>query len=335
MKYTLILLILIISLEEVLSQPIYFDKKEKREYYVYRDSNPELIEDYLKSMDAEAIEFSPYDDTFLLKDKKTSKWNLYSDLSEKMTNRGYDSMGFVTPDVPYTIVKIGNKYGILKSPFKYDKAESEVSAIFYGIKNVEKDGQTYMIARRSRKWAQIDWFTGVNYTPYIYLNFREIDFKEFNREELEFIKAIRRKKGFDYVEFDRMNNNEIFRARSRRLGKWGLYKGFDVNTTETLIPSEFDSLYMFPNENNFTVAFKAGKVAIYTMLNYQVKKISDPVYDDFKRVNNNDMDYLAVKKQGRWGWVDWFDGEIKVNSISTSFEELPAPDWKPKYYLQK
>ncbi len=314
-----------------MAQPVYLDKKNNREYYIYRDSDPDLIEDYLKSVKAKAIEFSPYDETYILKDKD-DKWHLYSDLQEKMTQRGYDSLGFVTPDVPYTVVKNLNKYGILKSPFKYENPESEVRFIFNDIKSVEKDGKKYLIGKRGRKWAQIDWYTGVNYTPYIHLDYRKMDFKELSREELEFIKAVRRKKGFDFVEFDRINGNDIFIARQGRLRKWGMYKGKDVNNLDQLIPNEFDSLEFFPSNNNFSPVYLGGKVGFYTMVDYEVKKIASTEYEAFKRVKLNDLDYLAVQKQGRWGWMDWYSGEIKVNSISPEFEKLPTPDWKSKFY---
>lgn len=313
------------------AQPIYVDKRNDREYYIYRDSDPELIEDFLKAEKAEAIEFSPYDETYILKDKE-EKWHLYSDLNKQMTTRGYDSMGFVTPDVPYTVVKNLNKYGILKSPFKFENPESEVRFIYNDIKSVQKDGKTYLIGKRGRKWAQIDWFTGVNYTPYAYLDFRKIDYIDLSSEKLVFIKSIRRKKGFDYIEFDNINGKEIFIARQGRIRKWGMFKGFDPNNVEQLIPNEYDSLEFFPSNNTFTPVYLGGNVGIYSMIDYKVKKIADAEYEAFKRVDINDIEYLAVKKQGRWGWMDWYDGEIKVNSISPSFEELPTPEWKSKYY---
>ncbi|QNL22876.1 hypothetical protein HZR84_13315 [Hyphobacterium sp. CCMP332] len=321
----------ILIMANAIAQPIYLDKKNNREYYIYRDSDPELIEDFLKSVKAEAIEFSPFDETYILKDKE-DKWHLYSDLQEKMTQRGYDSLGFVTPDVPYTVVKNLNKYGILKSPFKYENTESEVRFIFNDIKSVEKDGKKYLIGKRGRKWAQIDWYTGVNYTPYIHLDYRKMDYKELSREELEFIKAVRRKKGFDFVEFDRVNGNDIFIARQGRLRKWGMYKGKDVNNLTQLIPNEFDSLEYFPSNNTFTPVYLGGKVGFYTMVDNEVKKLTATEYEAFKRVEINDFEYLAVQKQGRWGWMDWFTGEIKVNSISPEFDKLPTPDWKSKYY---
>ncbi len=316
---------------KAIAQPVYIDKRNDREYYIYRDSDPELIEDFLKSVKAEAIEFSPFDETYILKDKD-EKWNLYSDLTEKMTNIGYDSIGFVTPDVPYTVVKNLNKYGILKSPFKFENPESEVRFLYNDVKSVKKDGKDYLIARRGKKWAQIDWRTGVNYTPYIYLDYRKMDYIDLSEEELVFINAIRRKKGFDFIEFDRVNNNEIFRARLSRLRKWGMFRGFDVDNLEQLIPGEYDSLEFFPSNNTFTPVYLAGNIGFYTMVDGKVKKIADAEYEAFKRVEINESEYLAVQKQGKWGWMDWFDGEIKVNSISPSFDKLPTPDWKSKYY---
>ena len=249
-----------------------------------------------------------------------------------MTFKGYDSIGFVTPDVPYTVVKNLGKYGILKSPFKYENSEADVRFIYNDVKSVKKDGKDYLIAKRGRKWAQIDWFTGENYTPFIYIDYKTMDFKELSREELEFMDAVRRKKGFDFVEFDRVNNNQIFMARQSRLRKWGMFKGFDVNTLETLIPNEYDSVEFFPSNNTFTPVFLAGKIGFYSLVDFKAKKITDPDYEAFKRVDINGEDYLAIQKNGRWGWMDWYTGEIKVNSISPSFEELPNPDWRSKYY---
>lgn len=313
------------------SQPIYLDKKNNREIYIYRDSDPDLIKDFLKSVKSEAIEFSPYDDTYILKDKDQN-WHLYSDMSEQKTFKGYDSIGFVTPDVPYTVVKNLNKYAILKSPFEFDNAEAQVKFLYNGVKTVKKDGKDYLIAKRGRKWAQIDWVTGVNYTPYIYIDFRTMDFIELSQDELEFIKAVRRKKGFDFVEFDRKNGNQIFIGRQGRTRKWGMLKGSDVNILETLIPNEYDSLSFFPSNNTFIPVYLGGNIGFYSMVDMKVKKVSDPQYQDYKRVDINGEDYLAIQKNGRWGWMDWFNGEIKVKSIRPSFDELPKPDWKSKFH---
>ncbi len=334
MKISLSALLLLSFCFQALAQPVYIDKKNNREYFIYRDTDPEMIEDFLKSVKAEAIEFSPFDDTYLLKNKE-GKWNLYSDLQEQMTFKGYDSIGFVTPDVPFTVVKNLNKYGILKSPFKYENVEAEVRYTYNEIRTVTKDGVNYLIARIGKKWAQIDWETGVNFTPFIYFDFREIEYIKLTDEELQFIAAIRKKKGFDYVEFDRVNGNEIYRARQSRLRKWGMYKGFNVNEVQELIPGEFDSLEFFPSNNNFTVVYLAGKMGFYNKIDDTVKKISAPDFEAYKRVDFNGEVYLAVQKQGKWGWMDWFDGEIKIKSISPSFEELPQPDWRSKFYTQK
>lgn len=328
---TLLTILLSAFIFELVAQPIYFDKRERREYYIYRDSDPELIEDYLKSVNAEAIDFSPYDETFTLKNKE-GKWNLYNDLNEQVTFKGYDSMGFVTPDVPYTVVKNTNKYGILKSPFEFENIESDIKMRFNAIKMVKKDGKNYLIAKKGRKWAQLDWKTGVNYTPFIYMKFKDIEFKELSDAELAFMAKIRRKKGFDYVEFDRVNKSEIYMARQSRLRKWGILKGFDPNTSKELVPVEFDSLDFFPSNKSFTAAYLGGKIAFFNYIDGNVKKISEPIYEDYKSAEFNDMLYLAVKRQGKWGWMDWTDGEIKIKSISPSFDKLPQPDWKPKAY---
>jgi hypothetical protein len=333
MRLVVIAILLVSIIYPTLSQPIYIDKRNDREYYIYRDSDPDLIKDFLKQAKAEAIEFSPYDETYLLKDKD-EKWHMYSDLAKQVTFKGYDSIGFVTPDVPYTVVKNLNKYGILKSPFEFENAESGVQFLYNGIKSVKKDGKDYLIAKRGRKWAQIDWFTGVNYTPFIYTDFREIDFKELPREELEFINAVRRKKGFDYVYFDRINGKGIFIGRQRRTRKWGMLQGKDVNNLIVHIPNEYDSLDFFPSDNTFIPVFLGGKVGFYNKTGNTIKKISDPQYEDYKRAEYNEKEYLAVQKNGKWGWVDWYDGEIKVKSISNSFEELPAPDWISKFYTK-
>lgn len=98
-----------------------------------------------------------------------------------------------------------------------------------------------------------------------------------------------------------------------------------------MIPMQFDTVKFFASKNKFTVVYNDEKIGIYlSKLIYEGEaKLSVPCnYEKFKRFNVNGMIYMAMKRDGKWGWVDWFTGAEKSEFIYNSVAEIPFPKYE-------
>lgn len=85
----------------------------------------------------------------------------------------YDSLGFFSFNGSYAIIKIGNKYGLINSPWEN---ENEISSVIlspvYNYLSIDYiNGVNIIIANKDGKWTYIDK-DGKPYIPYIF-NTRE------------------------------------------------------------------------------------------------------------------------------------------------------------------
>lgn len=152
----------------------------------------------------------------------------------------------------------------------------------------------------------------------------------------------------DKVEFDEANGDGAFRARNKDTKKWGMYQGSASGEPDEMIPMEYDKVDFFEVNASFTGVYKNGKVGIYLCKwSYEDKhKQTVPCqYEDYRRVDTkavnhdvfkmeNTTEYLAMKKNGKWGWVDWLTGEEKSEFKYDSVEDLPQPTWQQHWILK-
>lgn len=138
----------------------------------------------------------------------------------------------------------------------------------------------------------------------------------------------------DIIESDQGNGDGVFRARIKKTKLWGMYQGYGKTLNE-LIPAEYDSVHFIPFNGNFSAVYKNGKVGFYlSKWTYDdlAKQSVACIYDDYKRYNYKGLKYLAVKKDGFWGWIDWLTGEEKSEFIYNSKDELPDPKFTQSYW---
>jgi hypothetical protein len=152
-------------------------------------------------------------------------------------------------------------------------------------------------------------------------------------------KKIMNKLGARKIVMDQGNEDGVFRAQSRKTKKWGMYQWmYEGTDVKILIPMEYDSIRNFPFNGAFTAVYNDGKVGIYLCewsYGDDARQTVECKYEDYRRVNVKQDEYrsqlyLAMKKDGKWGWVDWITGEEKSEFIYETTKDLPYPDYKQR-----
>ncbi|MGV6862430.1 MAG: hypothetical protein ACWA41_11700 [Putridiphycobacter sp.] len=137
----------------------------------------------------------------------------------------------------------------------------------------------------------------------------------------------------DKIKMDEGNGDGVFLARSKKTKKWGMFQYISEKEIVELIPMAYDKINYFPFNGAFTAVYLNGKVGFYTSYwSYgdKAKQTVKCLYEDYQRFNVDNQTYLAVKKNGKWGWVDWFTGEEKSEFIYDQKEDLPRPKFDQK-----
>lgn len=163
----------------------------------------------------------------------------------------------------------------------------------------------------------------------ILMIFSQLLFSQFPKKELM------KKLKADRIEMDKGNGDGVFKARNKKTKKWGMYQWmYEGVKTKELIPMEFDSVKFIPFNGSFTAVYNNGKVGFYlSAWSYDEAKQSVAcLYDDYQRYNVNNTTYLAVKKNGKWAWIDWLTGEVKTEFIYDKKSDLRTPEFKQSYY---
>lgn len=145
-------------------------------------------------------------------------------------------------------------------------------------------------------------------------------------------KELKKKLKADLLEMDGGNGDGVFKARNKKSKKWGMYQYMYSGTeVQVLIPMEYDSLEFIPFNGAFSIVYKDGKAGIYlSQWRYgdDAKQSVPCLYDDYQRFNAKNNLYLAVKRDGYWGWVDWVTGEEKSEFKYATTDDLPYPYFK-------
>ena len=114
---------------------------------------------------------------------------------------------------------------------------------------------------------------------------------------------------------------------------------YDGTNVKMLIPMEYDSIRNFPFNGSFTAVYNDGKVGIYLCewsYDKDAKQTVECKYEDYRRIKartdeySAPITYLAMKKDGKWGYVDWLTGEEKSEFIYETTKDLPYPDFVQK-----
>ena len=284
----------------------------------------------------------------LAKMKNTRKWGLYSIYSgmeiddfsyEEVIAPKFDSLSFFGTWDRFQIVKQKDKYGVLLLPYEIEDAADRVNCKFDKIIHKKVDGEDYILIKESDKWGLIDWFEGFYIVDPIFDTPEEVPLIKMESWMVETFKLAKTKLNADLVIFDPNNGDGALKARSKKTKKWGMYQFLDMNMeVKELIPMQYDSLNFYPFNGKYTAVYNNGKVGFY--LSYwsydeQAKQTVACTYEDYKRFDSDGVSKLAVKKNGKWGWVDWLTGEEKSEFIYPSTDDLPYPHYKQNYWFDE
>lgn len=142
----------------------------------------------------------------------------------------------------------------------------------------------------------------------------------------------------DMLDLDHNNGDGLFKARSKDNRKWGIFQYLGDEFIEA-VPMKYDSIHHFPWNGRYTAVFNDGKVGFY--LSYwsydEYAKESIPcIYEDYKRfVTEDEIPKLAVKRDGKWGWVDWLTGEEKSEFTYETPDDLPYPFYQQQLWIDE
>ncbi len=209
----------------------------------------------------------------------------------------------------------------------------------------ENNKGTHVPVKNNDRWGVYDWFKQAFVFECKYTTIENLpkttDPSGFNEYSVAIFQAFNNQKDkekIDLIDMDGNNGDGLFKARSATSKKWGLYQYFDDEIVEA-IPMQYDSLYHFPWNGNYTAVFNEGKVGFYLSYwsyNEGAKESVQCMYEDYKRyITDDQIPKLAVKKDGKWGWVDWLTGEEKSEFKYGTPEDLPYPNYKQEMWLKE
>lgn len=152
-------------------------------------------------------------------------------------------------------------------------------------------------------------------------------------------KELLKKLKADTIEMDEGNEDGVFKARNEKTKKWGMYQWmYEGTQTQELIPMQYDSLKNIPYNGTFSAVYSNGKVGFYLSQWSYGEKATQTIpciYDNYQRYTNKGTTYLAVSKNGKWGWVDWLTGKEKSDFTAKTKEDLPLINYNQKYQIDE
>ena len=163
--------------------------------------------------------------------------------------------------------------------------------------------------------------------PITYLN--KIDKKEFPLLQLNDFERMQIQYGLvSYIEDEDLGGDGVFYGKSKD-NKWGLYQTYSRGE---IIPAKYDSIARLGWDSPYTIVWNNAKAGVYKDVFGEPSESISCIYENAKRAYSNGRYYLAAQKDGKWGYVDWYNGKELTEFIYDSFEELPWPDDYPSEY---
>ncbi|MBU2940524.1 hypothetical protein KO494_13330 [Lacinutrix sp. C3R15] len=281
--------------------------------------------------------------------KSTKKWgvyeiNAYNDFEEvaihfeEIVPAKFDSIGWFKNMQPFTIVKNKKKYGILINPYEIHDASEKVQCKYDAITIKEADERYYALVKEENLWGLVDWFEGIYLVDPSFENPEDVPLLWVESWAIDTFKASKKKLKADILTFDAGNGDGVFKARIKKTKKWGMYQSLDSEKLTTLVPANYDSIAFFPFNGKYTAVYKNEKVGFY--LSYwsygeKAKQSVPCIYEDYKRYEAAGIPKLAVKKNEKWGWVDWLTGEEKSEFKYDKPNDLPYPYYKQETWIEE
>lgn len=132
----------------------------------------------------------------------------------------------------------------------------------------------------------------------------------------------------DSIVFDPINEDGIYLLRSVKTGLWGMYQ-FE----KEIIPMDYDQIDFYKWNSPITFVRKGNKWGVFCgSFSNAPKETVKCKYEELKRFTYQGYLYVAGKKDGKWTWVNWYDGS-ESGSPKNYHQELQVVSfWNPGNY---
>jgi hypothetical protein len=161
----------------------------------------------------------------------------------------------------------------------------------------------------------------------------------------EITPSILKKINASEYKLDENNGDGVFIAKNKKSKKWGMYQAWSEKDIKEMIPPMYDSIDFFEFNAKLTGVWLNGKVGVYmspwTYGEEDAKQTVQCLYEGYKIFNvektvydglgsyRKYFDFVAVKKDGLWAWIDWVTGELKTEFIfDLEKEQMPYPEFE-------
>lgn len=283
-----------------------------------------------------------------VKMRSTKKWGIYIvnayryggenviDYDEVVAPK-FDSIGWFKKMEPFTIVKNKNNYGILLNPYEIPDAVDRANCSYEAVKVKEVDGRFYSLVQENGKWGLVDWFEDVVLVDPVFNTADEVPLVWIEAWAKDMFVEAKTALKADLLIFDQGNADGVFKARNKATKKWGMYQSLGKNELTTLIPAQYDSIRFFGYNSKYTPVYNQGKVGMhlsYWSYNNNTKLSVPCEYEDYKNFNADGVPKLALKKEGKWGWVNWLTGKEESEFKYSTPQDLPYPHYKQALWFE-
>lgn len=131
----------------------------------------------------------------------------------------------------------------------------------------------------------------------------------------------------DSIIFDPINLDDVYVLRNSDTQLWGMFQSGRV-----LIPMDYEYIDFSGWNHPFTFVKKDGKWGVFYGVFNEGKLTVDCRYDALKIYNNHDYLYVASKRDGKWRWVNWANGNELHEAKDYHQELVVYSNWNPGDY---
>ena len=133
----------------------------------------------------------------------------------------------------------------------------------------------------------------------------------------------------DSIIFDNINQDDVYLLRNKSTHLWGMFQ-----SGHELIPMEYEQIEFYDWNMRFTFVKQNGKWGIYGPYSMHHLNVSC-IYDELQHLNYKELKYVAAKYEGKWMWLNWYDGNVTSDRKSYYQELQVYKNWNPGDYSEE
>ena len=139
-------------------------------------------------------------------------------------------------------------------------------------------------------------------------------------------KKMKRMLNVKEIEWDHYNEDGVFKARSKKSGKWGMYQNiYQGKRPKNLVPMKYDSLGFYDHSSNYTIVKNNGKYGLLSSpWSGHSKLFVRCMYQQLNYVDDHSR-LIAAKGNNKWAYIDTETGDTLIPFVHNNHADLPAP----------